>query len=108
MKITALLNEMNDSGQAKMNMPLDKDLIYKARNMFPGYDSQQALTLYMARQVQDQEKTDSTQNKLIDTHKRENERLRSVIDNLGQELSDFEQQSAETDQEVQRLKQFND
>ena len=47
MKITALLNEMNDSGQAKMNMPLDKDLIYKARNMFPGYDSQQALTLYM-------------------------------------------------------------
>lgn len=107
MKITALLNEMNDSGQSKMNVPLDKDLIYKAKNMFPGYDSQQALTLYMARQVQDQEKTDSTQNKLIDTQKRENERLRSVIDNLGQELSDFEQQSAETDQEVQRLKQLS-
>lgn len=107
MKITALLNEMNDGGQAKMNMPLDKDLIYKAKNMFPGYDSQQALTLYMAQQVKDQEKTDSTQNKLIDTQKRENERLRGALDNLGQELQDFEQQSMETDKEVQRLKQLS-
>ena len=106
MKITALLNEIDNSG-SKMNLPLDKDLIYKAKNMFPGYDNQQALTLYMASQVQDQEKTDSTQNKLIDTQKRENERLRGALDNLGQELSDFERQSAETDQEVQRLKQLS-
>jgi uncharacterized coiled-coil DUF342 family protein len=44
---------------------------------------------------------------LIDTQKRENERLRGAITDLGQELQDFEQQSQETDREVERLKQLS-
>jgi len=108
MKISSLLREAEkpDQGTVK-GLPVDKDLIYQARNKYPGYDSQQALTLYIADQMTTQEKTDSVQNKLIDTQKRENERLRGAVDSLGQELQDFEQQSIETDREVERLKQLS-
>jgi chromosome segregation ATPase len=108
MKIASLLNEnqQTNTGTVK-GLPVDKDLIYKARNKYPGYDSQQALTLYIADQMTSQEKTDSVQNNLIDTQKRENERLRNVVNDLGQELQDFEQQSIETDREVARLKQLS-
>ena len=108
MKISSLLREAEkpDQGTVK-GLPVDKDLIYQARNKYPGYDSQQALTLYIADQMTTQEKTDSVQNKLIDTQKRENDRLRGAVDSLGQELQDFEQQSIETDREVERLKQLS-
>ena len=106
MKINALLGENIDKGTARA-LPVDKDLIYKARNQFPGYDAQQALTLYIADRMSNQEKTDSSQNKLIDTQKRENERLRGAVDTFGQELENFERQSQETDREVERLKQLS-
>lgn len=108
MKIASLLNEdqKTTAGTVK-GLPVDKDLIYRAKNKYPGYDSQQALTLYIADQMTSQEKTDSVQNKLIDTQKRENARLRNVVDDLGQELQDFERQSGETDREVARLKQLS-
>jgi chromosome segregation ATPase len=108
MKISSLLNEDRETNTGTVRgLPVDKDLIYRARNKYPGYDSQQALTLYIADQMSTQEKTDSTQNKLIDTQKRENERLRGAVDDLGQELQDFERQSIETDREVARLKQLS-
>jgi len=106
MKINALLNENIDSGTVKA-LPVDKDLIYKARTRYPGYDAQQALSLYIAHEMTEKDKVDSNQNKLIDTQKRENARLRSVVDDLGQELQDFERQSQETDREVDRLKQIS-
>ena len=106
MKINALLNENIDSGTVKA-LPVDKDLIYKARTRYPGYDAQQALSLYIAHEMTEKDKVDSNQNKLIDTQKRENARLRSVVDDLGQELQDFERQSQETDREVDRLKQLS-
>jgi chromosome segregation ATPase len=105
MKIASLLNEKNSN--TVKGLPIDKDLIHKARMKYPGYDGQQALTLYIADQMRDQEQTDTTQNKLIDTQKRENERLRGAVQSLGQELQDFEQQSIETDREVARLKQLS-
>ena len=106
MKINALLNENIDSGTVKA-LPVDKDLIYKARTRYPGYDAQQALSLYIAHEMTEKDKVDSNQNRLIDTQKRENARLRSVVDDLGQELQDFERQSQETDREVDRLKQLS-
>lgn len=106
MKINALLNENIDSGTVKA-LPVDKDLIYKARTRYPGYDAQQALSLYIAHEMTEKDKVDSNQNKLIDNQKRENARLRSVVDDLGQELQDFERQSQETDREVDRLKQIS-
>ena len=108
MKIASLLNEnpRTDDSSVKA-LPVDKDLIYRARNKYPGYSSEQAMILLIADEMQNQETTDSKQNSLIDTQKRENERLRSVVNDLGQELQNFEQQSVETDKEVARLKQLS-
>ena len=108
MKIASLLNEAENPNQNTVRgLPVDKDLIYRARNKYPGYSSEQAMILLIADEMKNQEKTDSTQNKLIDTQKRENERLRGAVDDLGQELQDFERQSIETDREVARLKQLS-
>ena len=108
MKISSLLNEDQKPNQGTVNqLPVDRDLIYRAKNKYPGYSSEQAMILLIADEMQNQEKTDSTQNRLIDTQKRENERLRSAVNDLGQELQDFEQQSVETDKEVDRLKQLS-
>lgn len=108
MKIASLLNEnpKTDDGSVRA-LPVDKDLIYRARNKYPGYSSEQAMILLIADEMQNQETTDSNQNRLIDTQKRENERLRSAVNDLGQELQNFEQQSVETDKEVARLKQLS-
>lgn len=105
MKIISLLGEA--SSENKAALPIDRDLLYKARQKYPQYSGEQALTLYIADEMSEKEKVDSNQNKLIDTQKRENERLRNVVQSLGQELQDFEQQSQETDREVERLKQLS-
>jgi hypothetical protein len=108
MKISSLLREAETPNQGTVTqLPVDKDLIYRAKNKYPGYSSEQAMILLISDEMKNQEKTDSTQNRLIDTQKRENERLRGAVDSLGQELQDFEQQSQETDREVERLKQLS-
>jgi chromosome segregation ATPase len=108
MKISSLLNEEQKPNQGTVNqLPVDRDLIYRAKNKYPGYSSEQAMILLIADEMASQEQTDANQNKLIDTQKRENERLRSVVNDLGQELQNFEQQSVETDKEVDRLKQLS-
>jgi hypothetical protein len=108
MKISSLLNEVEKPNQGTVSqLSVDKDLIYRAKNKYPGYSAEQAMILLISDEMKNQEKTDSVQNKLIDTQKRENERLRGAVDSLGQELQDFEQQSIETDREVARLKQLS-
>ena len=105
MKISSLLGEASNENKAAL--PIDKDLLYKARQKYPQYSGEQALTLYIADEMEEKTKVDSNQNRLIDTQKRENERLRGTLQSLGQELQDFEQQSQETDREVERLKQLS-
>ena len=104
MKIENLFEKSNPS---ERQLPAARDLMYKARTKYPSYDSQQALTLYMADKMADQLTTDLAQNKLINAQKRENEKLTTVIKSLGQELDDFEKQSQDTDREVERLKQLS-
>jgi myosin heavy subunit len=105
MKISSLLGEAEVGNKA--NLSVDRDLLYKARQKYPQYSGEQALTLYIADEMKEKDKTDLNQNKLIDTQKRENDRLRGAVNDLGQELQDFEQQSQETDREVERLKQIS-
>ena len=105
MKISSLLGEASTENKAPL--PIDRDLLYKARQKYPQYSGEQALTLYIADEMTEKDKVDSNQNKLIDTQKRENDRLRGAVQSLGQELQDFEQQSQETDREVERLKQLS-
>lgn len=105
MKIISLLGEASTKNKAPL--PIDRDLLYKARQKYPQYSGEQALTLYIADEMTEKDKVDSNQNKLIDTQKRENDRLRGAVQSLSQELQDFEQQSQETDREVERLKQLS-
>ena len=75
MKISSLLREAETPNQGTVTqLPVDKDLIYRAKNKYPGYSSEQAMILLISDEMKNQEKTDSVQNKLIDTQKRENER----------------------------------
>ena len=96
MKISSLLREA-PKGPA---LSLDKDLMQRAMLRFPGYDSQQALSLYIADKATQQQKTDAAQNNLINTQQ-------NAIKSIGQELQDYEAQAQETDREVERLKQLS-
>lgn len=96
MKISALLGE----AQKGPTLSLDQDLMQRAMLKFPGYDSQQALSLYIADQAAKQQQTDAAQNNLIN-------KQQSALKTIGQELSDYEAQAQETDREVERLKQLS-
>jgi chromosome segregation ATPase len=96
MKISALLRE----APGTPTLSLDQDLMQRAKLKFPGYDSQQALSLYIADQAVQQQKTDAAQNNLIN-------KQQSALKTIGQELQDYETQAQETDREVERLKQLS-
>lgn len=96
MKISSLLREAPNTPA----LSLDNDLMQRAMLRFPGYDSQQALSLYIADKAVQQQKTDSAQNNLINTQQ-------NAIKSIGQELQDYEEQAQETDREVERLKQLS-
>ena len=97
MKISSLLREKAPNGPT---LSLDQDLMQRAMLRFPGYDSQQALSLYIADKAVQQQKTDAAQNNLINTQQ-------NAIKSIGQELQDYEAQAQETDREVERLKQLS-
>ena len=88
MKISALLRE----APSTPSLSLDQDLVQRAKLKFPGYDSQQALSLYMADKLNQQQKIDASQNNLINTQ-------RSAIQTLQGELDSNED-------EVERIKQL--
>ena len=96
MKISSLLREAPKGP----TLSLDKDLMQRAMLKFPGYDSQQALSLYIADKAAKQQKTDDAQNNLIN-------KQQSALKTIGQELQDYEAQAQETDREVERLKQLS-
>lgn len=91
---------------AKADRPLPRniDIQYKAQRAHPELSPEQALALYMSDELVDKEKMDLSQNKLINRVKSENDKLTRTVDELGKELHDFEQQSLQTDKEVERLK----
>ena len=64
MKISSLLGEASTENKAPL--PIDRDLLYKARQKYPQYSGEQALTLYIADEMTEKDKVDSNQNKLID------------------------------------------
>lgn len=103
-------NRMGTPMTAKADRPLPRnvDIQYKAQRAHPELSPEQALALYMSDELVDKEKMDFSQNKLINRVKSENEKLTRTVSELGKELHDFEKQSQETDQEVERLKALSD
>jgi seryl-tRNA synthetase len=58
-------------------------------------------------EFKNKEKMDYEQNKLINAQKRENEKLKRSLNDLGRELQDHEIEAAKTDSEVARLKDLS-
>lgn len=112
MKEINLLESWADSviaNEAIQDRPLgrDQDIQYQASRKYSDRSPEQALQMFVADKLQKSEKMDYEQNKLINTQKRENEKLRRSLGELGQELTDHEKQASQTDQEVARLKDLS-
>lgn len=95
--------QQSQQGVQDRTVPVSRDLIYTAMKQYPGYDQQTALALYLIDQNAQQQQTDAEQTQLIQTQQQQNNKLTNAVKTIGKELYDFEQQSAETDKEVERL-----
>jgi len=84
-----------------------QDIQYQASRMFPDRSPEQALQLFVSNKMADNEKMDFEQNKLINATKRENEKLRRSLGDLANELSTHERTAADTEREVQRLRDLS-
>jgi len=88
-------------------LPYVNDLRTQAIKRYPDVDPTDAMTLFLNDKFKEKEKMDLDQNKIINSQKRENEKLRRSLSDLGRELSDHEIQAQETDREVERLKDLS-
>lgn len=88
-------------------LPISRDIIYTAMKQYPGYDQQTALALYLIDQNAQQQKTDAEQTNLIQSQKRQNEKLVSAVKNIGQEIDELERQSIEADNEINRIRDLS-
>lgn len=88
-------------------LPRSQDLQYQASRKYSDRSPEQALQMFVADKLEKSEKMDFEQNKLINSQKRENEKLRRSLADLGQELTDHEKQAIDTGREVERLKDLS-
>jgi len=108
MKIISLLGEAELGNKA--DLPRNQNPMIDATQAYPTLKPAAALLRYQTDQMAEKDKVDSNQNKLIDTQRRENERLRDEVDNLGktveQEIQQVAQQAEINDNEISRIKQL--
>lgn len=100
-----IVNEASRIGDRPI--PRSQDIQYKASTKYPDRSPQQALQLYVADEFANKEQMDFSQNKLINSQKRENEKLRNSLRDLGNELHSHEREAEKTDREVERLKDLS-
>jgi len=82
----------------------ERDIFYQASKNYPDRNAQQALGLFLADKLEDFDKRDLQQNKIINTQRKENEKLQSNLSNLQQEIEKVETSGQKTDSEINRLK----
>jgi len=97
---------LNEAGKDRP-LTLDRDIQRQAQIKFPDRNPEQAMNLFVADKLANQEKLDYEQNKIINAQKRENDKLRRSLQDLSNELHDHENQAQQTDIEVQRLKDLS-
>ena len=87
------------ANEAIEDRPLSRgqDIQYQASKQYPDRSPEQALQLFVAKKLADNEKTDMDQTKGINSQKRENEQLRKTVKELEHELDFYER-------EVDRIK----
>jgi prefoldin subunit 5 len=97
---------LNEAGKDRP-LSLDRDIQRQAQIKFPDRNPEQAMSLFVADKLANQEKLDYEQNKIINAQKRENDKLRRSLQDLSNELHDHENQAQQTDIEVARLKDLS-
>lgn len=97
------------ANEAVQDRPLarSQDIQYQASREYPDRSPEQALQLYVSNKLAASEKMDLDQNKLINSQKRENEKLRRSLSDLSNELHDHERTAQDTEREVQRLRDLS-
>lgn len=99
-------NLINEAGKDRP-LTLDRDIQAQAIRKYPDRNPEQAMSLFVADKLSNQEKLDYEQNKIINTQKRDNDKLRRSVQDLSKELHDHENQAQQTDREVARLKDLS-
>jgi hypothetical protein len=88
-------------------IPIEKNIMYQAQRKYRDFAPDQALNLFLSDKLDDFDRRDLDQNKVINRQRQENERLRSQVGQMGQELQDLETRSAESDAELERLRSLS-
>lgn len=88
-------------------LPRSQDIQYQAQLKYPDRGPEQALSMFINDKMKDSEKMDFEQNKLINSQKRENDKLRRTLTDLSNELHDHERTAQDTEREVQRLRDLS-
>lgn len=88
-------------------LPRSQDIMYQAQRKYPDRSPDQALSLFINDEMEQNKNMDFEQNKLINAQKRENEKLRRSLQDLSDELHGHEQTAMDTEREVQRLRDLS-
>lgn len=99
-------NQLPNPG-AKRDVSLAQDRFRTAMINHPGFDKETALMLDIVDQTEKQRNIDKGQSELIQNLKGQNSKLVNAVSTIGQELDALEKQSAETDQELARIKDLS-
>jgi DNA repair exonuclease SbcCD ATPase subunit len=86
------------------NISLSDDPAQQARIKYPGLDSDEALSKFIADKLVDMEKRDLEQNKIINAQSKANNSLKSELGQLVKNFQDVEQDNIETHKELDRIK----
>lgn len=82
----------------------DRDIARQAQTKYAGRDKEQALELYIADKLEDMEKRDLDQNKVINAQRKENDALRKELTTLAREVHDVVDTSQEDHKEIERIR----
>lgn len=93
--------------KVRREIPKSKDIFYQASRQHPELDPQQALGLFLNDKIEDFDRRDLEQNKIINRQRQENDKLKNSIASLKQELDSVESSSRESDAEIEQLKRLS-
>lgn len=96
-----------DTKPLTREIPKERDIYYQASRAHPEVSAEQALGLFLADKIEDFDRRDLQQNKIINAQRRENEKLRGNLSKIQQDLSDVESSGKQTDAEIDRLRKLS-
>jgi hypothetical protein len=91
----------------KRAIPQSQDVMFQAQRKYRDLSPEDALSKFLSDKLEDFDRRDLDQNKVINRQRQENEKLRSQVSQMSQELQDLETHSAQSDAEINRLRDLS-